>query len=564
MLTELRFLQKLRRSIHTLGLAFVLALSSCATPPKLNSQKEKRTNLERQTSLIPSKIDAAESRAIREKLNRFNRSLNKKGLSEADWKLHDELLDYYIELKKRGSSTVTIPAKSRLTLPLETYCLNSGKAAPEPKEVYHWQKSAPGIKYYSELLSIRRQNKLTQHDLQELLWNLQNETRWEDYPDKLKVILQKIDSNAASKLPSRVQDQVKSLVTDTVLGLPGVDEALDSYNLIKGKYYDYDDFKRSVERLTSKAHLNDYDDLTKIPETELYSQSVSEGYDSQNVTFYNPTDRPQELDLEKYYLAPGRSDIQRIGINPLVSDDPRLLSDLEKALYADMARLGVGFTPVVNDFADLFELLTGKDFISGNTLAPFERTMSGVGIVVGSGASFRYAKKAIHSPPEFMEDFSKGLAKFSGKKVVFDRSNLDRARDSLVQSSEFYGLAKKAKPISTPFGAARQELSIEAIEGRAKAQSGHALYRVGTKGKNVTGKDAQFWSLEHPSAPGYAKRYGVPEENINNSDFIEMGHLKPGTNFITRSAPGVGKNSGGAVEVVVPERGIILHGHSSK
>ena len=37
-----------------------------------------------------------------------------------------------------------------------------------------------------------------------------------------------------------------------------------------------------------------------------------------------------------------------------------------------------------------------------------------------------------------------------------------------------------------------------------------------------------------------------------NFDFIESGTLNPGTNFITRSAPGIGANGGGAIEVVAP------------
>jgi hypothetical protein len=527
MTTDICSFQKLRRLVHVAGLIFAFALNSCTTPPKLNSQKTKKVELERQTSQIFIKISATNGKNIREKLNRFNRSLNRKSLSEEDWKLHDVLLDYYIELKRRGSSTVTIPAKSRLTLPLETYCLNSGKAAPEPKEVYHWQKGVPGIKYYSELLNLRRLNQITQHELQELLWNLQNETRWEDYPDKLKVILQKIDSNAASKLPSRVQDQVKGLVTDSLLSLPGIDDAWNSYNLIKGKYYEYDDFKRSVERLTSKAHLSDYDDLTKIPDTELYSQNVSEGYASQNITFYNPTDRPQNLDLEKYYLAPERSDVQLIGINPILNDDPKLLSDLEKALYETMARLGIGFTPVVNDIADLFELLTGKDFLNGNPLSPFDRTLSGFGVVAGSGATYRFAKRAIYAPTRYIDDFSSGLKKIGKSDIPLGTRELAEAERPLGAANE---IARNARNLKK-YGALATGPLHNIVEGkgtvadtfRSSSYEGYKnrksipLYRVQSTPHSTGKKLGSYWTREKPLGPLQSQIDSALDPEFKNS-----------------------------------------------
>lgn len=74
---------------------------------------------------------------------------------------------------------------------------------------------------------------------------------------------------------------------------------------------------------------------------------------------------------------------------------------------------------------------------------------------------------------------------------------------------------------------------------------------MGTTGRSET-TGAQFWALEHPSSPGYAGRYGIPQENIDRSDFIMTAKLKPGSDFITRPAPGIGDNLGGGIEVVAP------------
>ena len=60
----------------------------------------------------------------------------------------------------------------------------------------------------------------------------------------------------------------------------------------------------------------------------------------------------------------------------------------------------------------------------------------------------------------------------------------------------------------------------------------------------------------HPATqlPSYPARYGIPPENVANSNFIETATVPAGTPFVTRPAPPSpdGKNAGGGIEVVVP------------
>jgi hypothetical protein len=65
--------------------------------------------------------------------------------------------------------------------------------------------------------------------------------------------------------------------------------------------------------------------------------------------------------------------------------------------------------------------------------------------------------------------------------------------------------------------------------------------------------------MEHPAAPDYTSRYGIPAENVANYDFVEQGRLIDGTPFVTRTAPGVGENLGGGIEVVVLPGGVDLN-----
>jgi len=60
-------------------------------------------------------------------------------------------------------------------------------------------------------------------------------------------------------------------------------------------------------------------------------------------------------------------------------------------------------------------------------------------------------------------------------------------------------------------------------------------------------------------SPGYAAKYGIPAENMA-FDFVETATLKSGASFITREAPGLGANAGGAIEVVVNPGGVNMTG----
>jgi hypothetical protein len=75
--------------------------------------------------------------------------------------------------------------------------------------------------------------------------------------------------------------------------------------------------------------------------------------------------------------------------------------------------------------------------------------------------------------------------------------------------------------------------------------------------------EAQFWALESPLNPGFAARHGIPPGNVEAADFIETAMLRPGAPFVTRVAPGVGGNGGGAIEVVVEAGGVRLRTFST-
>jgi hypothetical protein len=175
-------------------------------------------------------------------------------------------LNSYIQLKDQNFSAnrISIPAHSRLKIELPSFCLNSSRASPSNSERFVWRKSDPKILYYREILQFAASDPkgASQDEIQSLLWNLQNETHWENYPDHLKTILQQIDPQASTKLPSRLKNTLKDTAADLITShLPFGSDARDTIELVKGEYYRFEDIRRSIEQLKSNYPLEPSDEL---------------------------------------------------------------------------------------------------------------------------------------------------------------------------------------------------------------------------------------------------------------------------------------------------------------
>ena len=117
--------------------------------------------------------------------------------------------------------------------------------------------------------------------------------------------------------------------------------------------------------------------------------------------------------------------------------------------------------------------------------------------------------------------------------------------------------------VKTPYGDALQEITPQALRSRVEVENGAKLYRIGTTGKSEAAS-AQFWALESPTNTGFSAKYGIPAQNVDEANFIQTATLKKDANFITRTAPSVGNNQGGGLEVVVEEYGIVMQSFSSQ
>ena len=139
-----------------------------------------------------------------------------------------------------------------------------------------------------------------------------------------------------------------------------------------------------------------------------------------------------------------------------------------------------------------------------------------------------------------------------------------------VSGFGLYGLSRipTITPIRFAAGEAHEGLAFQsedtvAIVARTFVEESVPVYRLAKMGTS-DGPEGQFWSLNNPlTTPDYANKMGIPPQNVNSADYIIVGHLKQGSNFVTRTATGIGNNLGGGIEVVVPRNSVQIDGFFS-
>jgi hypothetical protein len=496
--------------VAAFGLLAAAALVSCASSSKI---VENRNTIEATRSV---QIAFDES-SINQKIDSFAQALKIRGraLTESDWALHDELLDTYIALKSQAANPnlLRIPARGRLSASLPSFCLDPNLASPSANEAFKWQRESLGLPYFKELIDLKSKGEVSQEKIQTILWNLKKKTFWESYPEELKTILLKIDSNAATKLPSRLVDTLKTSALDLLKGqVPVIGDVQDVAKQIEGEFDRYADIAEEIRSRTSKYRIDENPGLERLPGTEVFASTKSNGYSSQEVTFHNPTPVEQTVDLDNYYIKSSRRDVQRIGLSaPQFPNRNSVIDRLEGVLYGSMLRLGIGFTPIVNDVADVCELLTGKDFVSGAKLTGSERLLAGLGVIAGSGAAYRYAQRSIHSPTKYLKDFSEGLGKSAGRKISLEIKSLAEAKNELRAASDFRLQSKEFKfhsPIdpgplhSRPVGSGSVADTFRSgTYVSYKSEKPIELYRVQPKSYVKGDRTGSYWTREQPHGP---------------------------------------------------------------
>ncbi len=210
---------------------------------------------------------------------------------------------------------------TKTKIELSSFCASSRKAVPDSNEIFEWVSNPLEIPLLKELLRFdSKTNHKYSTEIQEILWNLENKTYYENYPENLKNIINEVSASARITLPSRVKSQISYEV------IPN--EVLKSVEFIEGGFSSFDEIKQALEKRASKASLPEMHFASKIPNTDILASTKSNGYESQIITFYNPTNKSVRINVGEYHLRSSRSDVQPVIIAstaPHINESQRLL-----------------------------------------------------------------------------------------------------------------------------------------------------------------------------------------------------------------------------------------------
>jgi len=305
-------------------------------------------------------INLSDQKKFNNFLNAVKRELlsvkKSKEIPFSTWNKIGRILEIYKNLTQSVSQNkILIPGKTKLVLKVDSFCIDPGLPAPDTKEVFQWGYGDPEIPYYSKIMKyyVDKGTKVKEL-IQELIWNLANHTYYEEYPENLKRILREIDSNAYLKLPSRTKSEIIDTGVSVFEDVTGT-HIRDTIQIVKGKYYSIEEFKKALENLQSSHELPQEQFFSKIPNTSLFSTTRSQSYRQQTIDFYNPGDESQTLDLGAYYLKSFRPDVQRIAVTASLGNIDYLINALDRFFRDTLSRLGVRYPKLTSEEKELIK-----------------------------------------------------------------------------------------------------------------------------------------------------------------------------------------------------------------
>ncbi|MBL7670287.1 MAG: hypothetical protein JNM39_07350 [Bdellovibrionaceae bacterium] len=259
---------------------------------------------------------------------------------ENQQKLVQFLIAFQRLTKEPTRKVLTFSPFSKTQIEVITFCASSRKAIPEKNEIFHWAKGLPKIQLLKEVLDLyRKKSDLNRQSIQEIVWNLENGTLYENYPDNLKTILQQASPSAPLILPSTL----KSEVTEIFM----LEEIKNAAALIRGQYHSYREFKNFAEQRKSNLPLARNQVFSSLPNTHILTSTTSNGYESQLVSFYNSTPSLQNIVVSDYYLKPLRADVQPLVLASVLPYAEEIQKLLEQAALKLLGYIGSQY-PTLN------------------------------------------------------------------------------------------------------------------------------------------------------------------------------------------------------------------------
>ncbi len=223
----------------------------------------------------------------------------------------------------------------------------------------------------------------------------------------------------------------------------------------------------------------------------------------------------------------------------VVSQDAPLWDDQNvqqevKDILATLGRLGVGFIPVVGDAIDLYELVSGLEFGTGRKLDFQERVFTTIGLLAGSGASWR----------EMANGIEKTIVHQSYQTATNALGEAKRVGGSVRKWEKYSPLNQGPLPLDK---AKTFRSGTYVAEELAESMT---LYRVYS---DPARKFGQYWTRTLPSGPTQSIIDHALDPRLTGNRATEIVKIKvpPGQTIYEGLAASLGSLPGGGNQVFI-------------
>lgn len=269
------------------------------------------------------------------KINSFNGDFKSSEYKEIITGLEEATEQYksYMDREKFAdyeNGKYLVPPMTELSVEVDSFCLDPGKAVPAENEPYVLVNGDPDIPMFNEIMKATNTRiKADKNVKQNLLWNLKNNVRFEFLSEKEKELLLEIDPLAYLKINSYLKDAAAGYLKSMI---PGLAQAEGVADFVKGTAYKYEEYTSVLRRAVSSESLPDVMGPVKADGYDLFTLVKADGYSKIKLTFINMTE--DEIQVNSF-LNPFRMDVQPLAFDlPVKPDD-----EWKKKLKASFGKL---------------------------------------------------------------------------------------------------------------------------------------------------------------------------------------------------------------------------------
>ncbi|MCP4137303.1 MAG: hypothetical protein GY754_40420 [bacterium] len=200
-----------------------------------------------------------------------------------------------------SNNSITVPPFTEIIIKVDTYCMNSGNAAPSSKEVFTVTRIEERNKVRKLLSGVWGKCR-KKRMIQSIIWNITSKRHPRDLPRLQRVILYEAGLIDEEDVKLFEVEEMMFNFSSWIFG-DIIMNTLDNYSITNSAILNR---KSRFEIKQTKRYDCHY--------PFLFTVFTAHSYTNVSLGIYNSTGTPQTCRLTDYHLIPGRKDVQPLAV----------------------------------------------------------------------------------------------------------------------------------------------------------------------------------------------------------------------------------------------------------